>query len=97
VGAVRCLRWLRHRSGSDPHRPPGAGKTTTARTLVGRWERAVHLESDHFFHFIRSGYVEPLRPESGADRPLADRDAEDASEAADLLARRLEDGWPAAS
>lgn len=44
--------------------PPGAGKTTTARILAERHERAVHLESDHFFHFIRSGYVEPWKRES---------------------------------
>jgi adenylate kinase family enzyme len=44
--------------------PPGAGKTTTARVLADRSERAVHLESDLFFRFIRSGYVEPWRPES---------------------------------
>jgi adenylate kinase family enzyme len=44
--------------------PPGAGKTTTARLLAGRSERAVHVESDLFFRFIRSGYVEPWRPES---------------------------------
>jgi tRNA uridine 5-carbamoylmethylation protein Kti12 len=44
--------------------PPGVGKTTTARVLADREERAVHVETDHFFHFIRSGYVEPWRPES---------------------------------
>jgi tRNA uridine 5-carbamoylmethylation protein Kti12 len=44
--------------------PPGAGKTTTARILAERHERAVHLESDFFFHAIRSGYVEPWRRES---------------------------------
>jgi tRNA uridine 5-carbamoylmethylation protein Kti12 len=44
--------------------PPGAGKTTTARALAGRSARAVHLESDHFFRFITSGYVEPWKPES---------------------------------
>jgi predicted kinase len=44
--------------------PPGVGKTTTARILAERSERAVHLESDRFFHFIRSGYVEPWKPES---------------------------------
>jgi chloramphenicol 3-O-phosphotransferase len=44
--------------------PPGAGKTTTARALAGGAARAVHLESDSFFHFIRSGYVEPWKPES---------------------------------
>jgi predicted kinase len=43
---------------------PGVGKTTTARILAARSDRAVHLESDLFFHFIRSGYVEPWKPES---------------------------------
>jgi AAA domain-containing protein len=32
--------------------------------LAERHEQAVHLESDHFFHFIRSGYVEPWKRES---------------------------------
>jgi predicted kinase len=44
--------------------PPGAGKTTTARLLAAGSERAAHLESDSFFHFIRAGYVEPWKPES---------------------------------
>jgi tRNA uridine 5-carbamoylmethylation protein Kti12 len=43
---------------------PGSGKTTIARVLAARRERAVHLESDDFFHFIASGYVEPWKPES---------------------------------
>jgi tRNA uridine 5-carbamoylmethylation protein Kti12 len=44
--------------------PPGAGKTTTARLLATGSERAVHLESDMFFHFIRAGYIEPWKAES---------------------------------
>lgn len=44
--------------------PPGVGKSTTAEILVARFSRAVHLESDAFFRFIRSGHVEPWRPES---------------------------------
>jgi hypothetical protein len=40
------------------------GKTTAAALLVDRFPRAVHLEADNFFRFIRSGYVEPWRPES---------------------------------
>jgi tRNA uridine 5-carbamoylmethylation protein Kti12 len=44
--------------------PPGVGKTTTARELAARSERAAHLESDRFFHFIESGFVEPWLPES---------------------------------
>jgi replication-associated recombination protein RarA len=34
---------------------PGVGKTTTARILAGRRDRAVHVGSDVFFEFIRSG------------------------------------------
>jgi len=41
--------------------PPGVGKTTIAGILAGRAERAVHLEADAFFSFIRSGYVEPWK------------------------------------
>jgi adenylate kinase family enzyme len=44
--------------------PPGAGKTTVARALAERRERAVHVESDHFFRFIISGFVEPWLPAS---------------------------------
>ena len=44
--------------------PPGAGKTTTARLLAADSQRAVHLESDSFFRFIQTGYIEPWKPES---------------------------------
>jgi predicted kinase len=44
--------------------PPGVGKTTAAGILAERSTRAVHLEADAFFRFIRSGYVEPWKPES---------------------------------
>ena len=44
--------------------PPGAGKTTVARSLCARFERAVHLEADLFFRSIVAGYVEPWRIES---------------------------------
>lgn len=44
--------------------PPGVGKTTVAEILAERSARAVHLESDAFFRFIRSGYAEPWKPES---------------------------------
>jgi predicted kinase len=43
---------------------PGSGKTTVARLLAERTERAVHLQSDCFFHFIVTGYVEPWKRES---------------------------------
>jgi predicted kinase len=45
---------------------PGSGKTTVARLLAAKSEHAVHLESDQFFHFIQTGYVEPWKPESHA-------------------------------
>lgn len=44
--------------------PPGAGKTATARILADSSERAVHLEADRFFTFIRAGYVAPWTAES---------------------------------
>ena len=44
--------------------PPGTGKTTAAGAVAGRFARAVHLESDRFFGVVRSGYVEPWKPES---------------------------------
>ena len=53
--------------------PPGAGKSTTARVLAEREERAVHLESDRFFDFIRSGFVEPWKRESGEQNEVVMR------------------------
>jgi predicted kinase len=44
--------------------PPGVGKTSAAEALAARHARAVHLEADAFFRFVRSGYVEPWKPES---------------------------------
>lgn len=46
--------------------PPGVGKTTAVEILAERWARFVHLEADTFFRFIRSGHVEPWKPESRA-------------------------------
>jgi predicted kinase len=43
---------------------PGSGKTAVARRLAATEERAVHLEADEFFHFIRSGRIDPWRAES---------------------------------
>jgi predicted kinase/ketosteroid isomerase-like protein len=61
--------------------PPGSGKTTVARVLAGAYERAVHLESDHFFDYIRSGYVEPWKPESHEQNTTVMRIVADAAAA----------------
>lgn len=53
--------------------PPGAGKTTTARLLAERAERAVHVESDRFFDFIKSGFVEPWKRESAEQNEVVMR------------------------
>jgi predicted kinase len=50
--------------------PPGAGKTTVAHLLASRHDRAVHLESDQFWHFIASGYIPPWEPESHAQNTV---------------------------
>lgn len=45
--------------------PPGAGKTTVAAAVAARSARpAVHLHSDDFYRYIRSGYVEPYLPQA---------------------------------
>jgi predicted kinase len=44
--------------------PPGVGKSTAAALLADRARAGVHLESDLFFRFIRSGGIEPWKPES---------------------------------
>jgi len=59
--------------------PPGVGKTTVAATLARRAERAVHLETDRFFFFIRSGFVEPWDPASATQNRLVMRTAAEAA------------------
>lgn len=44
--------------------PPGSGKTTVARLVAGKSQRAAHIESDQFFHFIQAGAIEPWKPEA---------------------------------
>jgi len=53
--------------------PPGAGKSTTARALAAQFERAVHLEADLFFSFVRAGFVEPWEPESAQQNDVVMR------------------------
>jgi predicted ABC-type ATPase len=44
--------------------PPGAGKTTLARELTGRFERSVLVEGDAFFGFLANGAIQPWLPGS---------------------------------
>ncbi len=44
--------------------PPGAGKTTTARSLAATFPKAVHLHTDDFWYAIVSGGIPPYLPGS---------------------------------
>lgn len=50
-----------------------------ARALADRAERAVHLEADRFFFFIRAGFIEPWEPESDEQNQLVMRTAAEAA------------------
>ena len=49
---------------------PGAGKTTVARELAGRFPRSAHIEVDLLREMVASGYTGPGEP------PLAESDAQ---------------------
>lgn len=59
--------------------PPGVGKTTVAGLLAQREQRAVHLESDRFFSFIKSGFIEPWDPASAEQNQMVMRTAAEAA------------------
>lgn len=44
--------------------PPGAGKSTVSAGLAARCERGVLLRGDDLWVAIKSGFVEPWRPEA---------------------------------
>lgn len=44
--------------------PPGAGKSTVARSLVARFESSALLAGDAFFGFLSRGYLDPWKPEA---------------------------------
>lgn len=47
--------------------PPGSGKSTAAELLVtASGIPAVHLHSDDFWHYIKSGLIQPYLPEAHA-------------------------------
>ena len=41
--------------------PPGAGKTSVARELAGRFEPSVHLQTDLFYAAISRGFIPPWK------------------------------------
>jgi len=47
---------------------PGTGKTTIARLLAenSTYEKAVHIEVDDFWQYIRKGYIQPWEGGGGA-------------------------------
>ena len=59
--------------------PPGAGKSTTARELARRYERAVHLHTDDFWRYIAAGAIPPYLPESDAQNHTVMRVIRDAA------------------
>jgi predicted kinase len=46
--------------------PPGAGKTTVARLVANRFDKAVFLESDWFWTTVVRGFIPPWLPEADA-------------------------------
>jgi predicted kinase len=44
--------------------PPGAGKTTVARLVADRFDRAVCLETDWFWTTIVKGFLPPWQPDA---------------------------------
>src|SRR5204862_7215634 len=61
--------------------PPGAGKTTVASLLTADAERAVHVEADTFFRFVRGGYIDPSTPPSHEQNGVVMRAVADAAAA----------------
>jgi predicted kinase len=46
--------------------PPGAGKSTTSRSLAALYPRAVYLHTDDFWHYIVTGGIAPYLPEANS-------------------------------
>ena len=44
--------------------PPGAGKSTVAQIVAGRFEPSALVQGDTFFGFVARGYIDPWLPES---------------------------------
>ncbi len=67
--------------------PAGAGKTTVARELCRRFERAAHIAVDALRHMVVSGYASPLPDRADAEE--ARRQGELARRNAAALARNF--------
>ncbi|MFL5792310.1 MAG: AAA family ATPase, partial [Actinomycetota bacterium] len=50
--------------------PPGAGKSTVARSVADRFEPSALVEGDAFFGFVARGYIDPWLPESHAQNAV---------------------------
>ncbi len=50
--------------------PPGAGKSTVARILAGRFESSVLVDGDSFFAFVARGATPPWLPESSVQNEI---------------------------
>ena len=45
--------------------PPGAGKSTVSQLLAADFDPGALVAGDQFFGFLRAGFIDPWRPESG--------------------------------
>lgn len=51
----------------------GVGKSSVCRSLCGRYDRTVHLDTDRFFEAIQMGRINPMRPESDRQNRMVTR------------------------
>lgn len=59
--------------------PPGAGKTTVAEKLASAEKPTVHIHTDTFYVWIRSGYVPPYLPEAAPQNEVVRKVMTDAA------------------
>ncbi len=53
--------------------PPGSGKSTITSALADRLDPSALVDGDQFFRFLRSGAIEPWRPESQRQNEVVTR------------------------
>ena len=59
--------------------PPGAGKSTVARILVGEFALSALVTGDDFFRFVAGGWTAPWLPEASAQNDVVLRAAASAA------------------